>query len=120
MICYRDDDVDQDLLVQLAAARSHNLISPRLVGRSGQQDALHFLYAAAQRIPIMTRNANDFEALHEFGLGIGGHHSGLIVVYDESDRRKNMRPREIVRALSNLESAAVTLDNQLIALNHYR
>jgi hypothetical protein len=120
MICYLDDDVDQDLLIRLGAARSHQLISPRSLGRSGDRDALQFLYAATQRIPIMTRNANDFEALHEFALGIGGHHSGLIIVYDEEDRNKNMRPREIVRALDKLESAAVLLDDQLIALNHYR
>ena len=35
MICYLDDDVDQDLLIRLAAARSQRLISPRSLGRSG-------------------------------------------------------------------------------------
>jgi hypothetical protein len=120
MICYLDDDLDQDLLIRLSARRAHQLISPRSVGTSGDPDALHFLYAVSQQIPIMTRNARDFEALHEFGLGIGGHHSGLIIVYDEDDRRKNMRPAEIVAALSNLESASVPTTDQLIALNHYR
>lgn len=120
MICYLDDDVDQDLLIRLGAARSHRLVSPRSIGKSGDHDALHFLYAASQGTPLMTRNANDFEALHEFALGIGGHHSGLIIVYEEADRRKNMRPPEIITALSNLESANVPLPDQLIPLNHYR
>jgi hypothetical protein len=120
MICYLDDDVDNDLLVRLGAASSHQLVSPRSVGRSGDRDALQFLYAASRQMPIITRNANDFEALHEFAMGIGGHHWGLIIIYDEADRRKNMRPREIVHALSNLESAAVSVADQLIALNHYR
>jgi len=71
MTCYLDDDVDQDLLIRLAVAHSHRLISPRSLGQSGQHDALHFLYAVSQRTPLMTRNANDFEALHEFALGAG-------------------------------------------------
>ncbi len=120
MICYLDDDVDQDLLIRLATARSHRRVSPRSIGNSGHHDALHFLYAASQQIPLLTRNANDFESLHEFAMGIGGHHLGLIIVYEESDRRKNMRPSEIIGALSNLDSAGVPLADQLIALNHYR
>lgn len=91
MTCYLDDDRDQDLLIRLAALRSHRLVSPRALGRSGDHDASHFLYAVSQSVPLLTRNARDFAALHEFGLGIGGHHLGLLVVYEEADRRKNMR-----------------------------
>ncbi len=120
MICYLDDDVDQDLLIRLAAARPHRLVSPRTLSRSGDHDAVHFLYAVAQRIPLMTRNARDFAALHELVLGAGGHHSGLLVVYEEADRKKNMRAGDIINALSNLESANVPLADQLVALNHYR
>ena len=120
MICYLDDDVDQDLLIRLGSKRSHQLISPRSVGNSGNPDALQFLYAASRQVPIITRNASDFEALHEFAMGIGGRHSGVIVVYEEADRRKNLKPAEIVAALSKLESANVPLIDQLIALNHYR
>ena len=120
MICYLDDDLDSDRLIRLAESRSHRLISPRSVEMSGSHDALHFLYAASHNLPILTRNASDFEALHEFALGIGGHHSGLIVVYEEEERRKNMRPDQIVRALTNLETARFAPADRLIALNHYR
>lgn len=81
---------------------------------------MHFLYAVSQNLPLLTRNARDFAALHEFGLGIGGHHLGLLVVYEEADRRKNMRINDIVNALTNIEAANVPLGDQLIALNHYR
>ena len=120
MTCYLNDDLDQDLPIQLAALRSHRLISPRTLGRSGDHDALHFLYAVSQRVPVLTRNAEDFAALHEFGLGIGGHHLGLLVVYEEADRRKNLRINDIVNALTKLEAVNVPLGDQLIALNHYR
>ncbi|MBI3467895.1 MAG: hypothetical protein HY000_33225 [Planctomycetes bacterium] len=46
--------------------------------------------------------------------------SGVIGVFDERDFRKNMRPEQIVRALSNLELAGVELANQFVALNQYR
>jgi hypothetical protein len=120
MTCYLDDDLDQDLLIRLAALRSHRLLSPRTLGRSGDHDALHFLHAVSQGLRLVTRNAKDFAALHEFGLGIGGHHLGLLVVYEEADRRKNMRINDIVNALTKLEAANLSLGDQLVALNHYR
>lgn len=120
MICYLDDDLDQDLLIRLGSSRSHRLESPRAVARAGGHDAVHFLYAVSQRIPLLTRNARDFRALHEFALGVGGHHCGLIIVFDEADRHKNMRAAEIVKALTNFEAANPPLADQLIALNHYR
>lgn len=115
-----DDDLDSDQLIQFAAARSHRLISPRSVGNRGIHDALHFLFAVSGGHPVLTRNAGDFRALHRFALGVGGNHAGLIIVYDEADRRKNMRPHEIVAAIGNLDAAKVQLANQLIALNHFR
>ena len=41
-------------------------------------------------------------------------------MYEEANRRKSMRAEQILRALSNLESAKVPLADQLIALNQYR
>jgi hypothetical protein len=120
MTCYLDDDLDSDQLIQLATVRAHRLISPRSVGNTGIHDALHFLFAVSQGHPILTRNAGDFRALHRFALGVGGSHPGLIIVYEEADRRKNMRPDDIVAAIGNLEAAAAQLSDQLVALNNYR
>lgn len=120
MICCLDDDLDEDLLIRLASACGHQLISPRSVSQSGKHDALHFLYAVTNQVPILTRNARDFEPLHNFALGIGGHHFGLIIVYNEAQPRKNMVAKDIARASSKLESAGVSLADQLVVLNHYR
>jgi hypothetical protein len=68
----------------------------------------------------LSRNAGDYQSLHVLVIGLGGHHSGVIGVFDEQDQRKNMRPEHMVRALSKLESAGVELSDQFIALNHYR
>ena len=120
MICYLDDDLDSGHLIKLGAAHGHVFVSPRAVGTSGQHDARHLLYAALHGYPILSRNAGDYQSLHALVVGVGGHHCGVIGVFDEKDFRKNMRPDQIVHALSKLESAAVKLADQLIALNHYR
>jgi hypothetical protein len=52
MTCYLDDDLDQDLLIRLAALRSHRLISPRALARSGEHDASHFLNLEAAKVPL--------------------------------------------------------------------
>jgi hypothetical protein len=88
-------------------------VSPRTAGLTGQHDARHLLYAALQGYPILTRNAGDFQSLHALVIGVGGRHCGIIGVFDERDFRKNMRPDQIIRALSNLELAGV---NWLISL----
>lgn len=120
MICYLDDDLDGDRLIKQAAAHSHRLLSPRSIGTAGIHDALHFLRATREQVPILTRNASDFDALHKFAIGIDGQHEGLIIVYNEEHRAKNMDAGQIVRALSRLEAMNVPLRNQLVALNHYR
>ncbi len=120
MICYLDDDLDSDRLIGLAAAHRHRLLSPRALGNMGIHDALHFLASTRQGVPILTKNVPDFEALHEFALGIGGGHAGVIVVHEDANRRKNMRPEHIVRALTRLEAANVAFSNQLVALKDYR
>ena len=120
MICYLDDDLDSDRLIGLGAAYSHQFLSPRSLGSMGMHDALHFLRATREGAPILTKNVSDFEALHEFAIGIGGTHAGVIVVHEEADHRKNMRPEHIVRALARLEAANITLSNHVIALKDYR
>ena len=120
MTVYLDDDLDSGHLITLGEIHGHVFVSPRTVGTSGQHDAKHLLYAALNRFPILSRNAGDYQALHELVTGAGGHHRGVIGVFDEKDFRKNMRPDQIARALTKVEDAGVDLANQFIALNNYR
>jgi len=120
MTCYLDDDLDSRHLIKLGAVHGQSFISPRTIGVAGQHDATHLLFASLHGYPILSRNAGDYQALHALVVGLGGHHSGVIGIFDERDFRKNMRPDEIVRALITLESARVDLADQFVALNHYR
>jgi hypothetical protein len=118
--CYVDDDLDSDLLLRLAIAQGHELISPRAVGLRGARDAAHLAYAARLGMPIVSGNPGDFEALHDLTLALGGQHFGILLVYGERDVRRQMKAVHIANALSQLESKQMPLVNALIVLNQYR
>ena len=65
MIVYLDDDLDNGHLIALGAVHGHVFVSLRAVGTNGQHDAKHPLYAALNSLPILSRNASDYQALHE-------------------------------------------------------
>ena len=68
----------------------------------------------------LTQDHEDFEDLHDLIRTASGSHTGILVVRDETDQRRNMKPHEIVRAIRNLEQSGVTIANEYIVLNHWR
>ena len=120
MKCYVDDDLDSHLLLQLAASQKHEIISPRAAGLRGVRDATHLAYAVRQGMPILSGNRGDFEALHDLTLALQGRHFGILLVYGERERRRQMRASHIVHALGRLEAEQIPLSNALIVLNRYR
>ncbi|WP_159292855.1 hypothetical protein [Microcystis aeruginosa] len=61
------------------------------------------------------QNCDDFEELHQANPS----HSGVLAVYRNANRFKNMDFKAIVNAIANLETANVPLANQFISLNHW-
>jgi hypothetical protein len=45
---------------------------------------------------------------------------GIIVIRSDNDPLRDMKDRDILRALSNLESAQVATENEFCVLNHWR
>ena len=120
MRCYVDDDLDSDLLLRIAGNQGHVVISPRAVGLRGARDAAHLAYAARQQVPILSGNTGDFEALHDLTAALRGHHFGILLVYGERDVRRQMKAKQIVHELTQVEAKQSTLINALLVLNHYR
>lgn len=120
MKCYVDDDLDSDLLLQLATAQGHELISPRKAGLRGTRDATHLAFAVGQGVPILSGNTGDFEALHELAQALRGRHFGILLVYGERDARRQMKAAQIVSALTKVENSQQSLVNELIVLNRFR
>jgi len=68
----------------------------------GEDDQVHFGFAAAHGLAIITKNPADFKALHD----LDQRHSGILALYQDNDPSRDMSNADIVRAIRNLEEAA--------------
>jgi hypothetical protein len=98
----------------------HRVVTPASVGLSGADDAEHLLHAVRQSLVLLTRNHDDYRVLHLLVLATGGRHPGMFVVRRDNDPTRDMKDRDIVRAIANLEAAGVPIENELHVLNHWR
>ena len=120
MNLYLDDDSAQALLVRLLTREGHDVQTPADAGRAGQKDPAHLMHAIRTTRVLLTRNHDDFKLLHELVLLVGGHHPGILVVYRDNDPKRDLKPRNIVRAIRNLIAAAAPIADELNVLNHWR
>ena len=111
-----DEDSQAKPLVKLLRDAGHDVVTINEVGLTSQPDPVVLDYAKQTYRLLLTHNCHDFEILHrERSI-----HSGILVVYQNDDRAKNMSRRDIVAAIANLEAANVPLENQFISLNQWR
>ncbi|MDJ0901307.1 MAG: DUF5615 family PIN-like protein [Xenococcus sp. MO_188.B8] len=110
-----DEDSQAKLLVTLLVQAGHNVLTVNEAGLSGQPDSIVFDYACKGGRLVVTRNYDDFQALHK----ANSIHPGILVVYHDANYSKNMSHQEIVKAITNLEAAKIPLANQFISLNHW-
>jgi hypothetical protein len=78
------------------------------------------IYSIAQVLPVLTRDAEDFEDLHDLVMAAEGHHAGILIVRLDNDPRHNLTERGIATAISKLEFSAVPTRDQIHALNKWR
>lgn len=113
---YLDDSVDSDEYRLRLAAAGYEVVSPRDVGMIGKDDRLHLEYAFHHGLVLITHDADDFEELHL----AGEPHSGIMVVYFDNNRRRDIRPPEVVQAIERLEASGLPIVGELHVLNHWR
>jgi predicted nuclease of predicted toxin-antitoxin system len=107
------------LAARLRAA-GHDVVLATDVGLLSTADARVLAWAVAQARPVLTRDHEDFAALHDLVVGVGGHHPGILVVRFDNDPRHNLTERAIAMALGNLESSVVPVADGIHILNHWR
>ena len=110
-----DEDAQDKLLVKLLKNASHTVITVNEAGLMGQADPIILSYAKVNCLVLLTYNCDDFLELHD----ANPNHSGILAVYHNADRSKDMNFKAIVRAITNLETANIPLTNQFISLNHW-
>jgi hypothetical protein len=62
------------------------------------------IFSIAQGFPVLTRDSDDFEDLHDLVIAAAGHHAGILIVRFDNDPRQNLTDRGIATAISKLES----------------
>lgn len=120
MDLYLDDCADSDLLIRYLEQAGHRVFTPRTERIPGVDDAVHLAHATAKGCALITKDPDDYTLLHQQWQQQGRAHSGVLLIYDENIRGKDMEPPDIVRAIGRLIAAGVPIANELYVLNHWR
>jgi hypothetical protein len=120
MKIYIDEDTASRQLTQLLRAAGHDVQIPVEAGLVGKSDVVQLTHAVREGRVCLSRNYEDFEELHDLLKESGGRHPGILVVRRDNDPRRNMAPRDVVKAVRNLEGAGIPLMGEYQVLNHWR
>jgi predicted nuclease of predicted toxin-antitoxin system len=120
MNIYLDDNLAGIQLINLLVKAGHAVIQPADVDMAGESDAKHFEYAIRNKWPVLTKDCDDFEELHQLILASGGSHAGVLVIRAEHDSTKNMQPKHIAGSIAKLAKSGFQCINNYIVLNHWR
>ena len=86
-----------------------------IVALMGKDDSIVLDYALQNQRIVLTYNCDDFEELHE----ASSHHSGIIGIFRDDKYSKNMSFKQIVKAITNLEAAQISLARQFVSVNQW-
>src|SRR6266852_4016904 len=99
MRLYIDDDSVDPGLIRLLRRDGHDVQIPADVGLVGISDQAHLAHAIRDQRPVLTRNVDDFEALHDLVVSAAqGHHCGILVVLYDNNPWNNMSSGDTARA----------------------
>jgi predicted nuclease of predicted toxin-antitoxin system len=115
-----DENMSSTRLAVRLHSAGHDCVLARNVGLVSVNDARVLAWAVANDRPVLTRDHEDFAALHDLVIAVGGHHTGILVVRFDNDPRHNLTERGIATALRNLEASGVMVADQIHVLNHWR
>lgn len=110
---YLDDCADSRLLATLLAQAGHTVVRPVDAGTVGVADPVHLAYTVSQGLILLTKNPGDFNALHQQDQ----NHPGIFAIYQKNDRKRDMKPADIVAAIGRIE-AAVTNGYSIAGVFH--
>lgn len=97
--------------VRLLKESGHDVATTADLGIDGAGDRRVLEAAYAEQRALITYNCDDFRALHEQVPS----HGGLLLLYQEPNKRMSFA--DMIRALTNIESAGLQLEGQIYALN---
>ena len=117
---YLDEDIASHHLGLALRKAGYDVILPGEVGQMGKSDILQFTYAVEKDRILITGNHRDFEDIHDLITLCGGSHPGIFTVRQDNDRRRDMRPGQIVSTMKNVGNVLSSVRNRVICLNDWR
>jgi predicted nuclease of predicted toxin-antitoxin system len=115
-----DENMNSPVIASRVRAQGHDPVLAGDVGLLTASDPRVLIWAIAQALPVLTRDHDDFEDLHDLIMAAGGHHLGILVVRFDNDPRHNLTDRGIASALKKLESSGVPIPDGIHVLNQWR
>ena len=80
-----DENLSSPRLASRLRAQGHDPVLASDVGLLSVTDARVLIFAIAQAIPVLTRDSEDFEDLHDLVMAAVGHHAGILIVRFDND-----------------------------------
>ncbi len=110
-----DEDTQRKSLVCLLRDAGHHVVTVNELELRGSDDTVVFDCAKRQGRIVLTQNCTDFKALHQRKSS----HPGILAIYQYNDPSKEMSRKDIVKAISNIETAGSPVANQFTSLNFW-
>src|SRR5438045_1553938 len=109
MDLYLDDCADSNRLAVFLTNAGHRVETPRTAGLSGRQDHEHLAYAAQHTLTLVTKNPAHFSALHNAWQAQGRIHSGILLIYQDNVKGKDMEPADVAAAITRLLASGIPI-----------
>ncbi len=113
-----DECSEAKLLVQKLRDAQHDVLTVSEANLRSVRDADVFAAAIAADRILLTHNPADFIELHEERMAQNQKHPGLFLVH-RKNKPTDMTYDQIVKAIENLETTAVPLENTYHSLVSY-
>lgn len=113
-----DEDTKSHELMGLLKARGHDAESTQTLGIDSADDP--DVFEAAQKLgrTVLTKNTEDYRALHQAALASGESHHGVLAVFQYPPwENKNMSDEQIAQAVDNVRAALGDIPGQFHSLN---
>ena len=117
---YLDEDVASRELVRALQRAGHDVATPGDAELMGESDVLQLTQAIRDDRICVTKNASDFEQLHDLVVLCGGAHPGIFTVRSDNDRRRDMKAGQLVNAIENVATVLSSVRNLVLCLNDWR
>jgi hypothetical protein len=120
MRLYLDDDSVARVIVNALRGAGYDVQLPVEVGLRGEHDTVHLTHAIRDSRALLSRNYDDFQEIHELVSISGGAHRGILIVREDGDLKRDMKASQIVRAIEKIILSGISIENDIVVLNHWR